>query len=574
MQLRYYQRAAIDAAYSYLRQSQGNPCIVLPTGAGKTPVIATIISDAVNQWGGRVCVLAHRKELLEQTREKILLIDPSLDVGVYSASLKSRDKSNAVILAGIQSVYNKSCEFGRFDLILIDEAHLIPPSGEGMYQTFLRESLVVNPHVRAIGLTATPYRTSTGKLCGPDNILNEICYDVSIPELIAGGFLSPLISKCAHHTDTTGLHVRKGEFVSSEAEDLMMSILGASVKDLITRTKDRHSVLIFAQGIAHAEQITERINDAGRSAEMVIGDTLPRLRELAINRFRRQELKYLVNVDVLTTGFDATNIDAVALMRPTMSPGLYYQMVGRGLRIDDTKADCLILDYASNIQRHGPVDCIIPDQPRGGGGSGERKPSKAPVKECPECQSMIALAYERCPDCGYMFTTEDGPKHDATPDESEVLSHGLPTDTEYDVIDVSYHVHVKRNAQPDSPKTMRVTYHIGNVLEFSEWVCVEHDGFAGEKARKWWTQRSMDLFPVSAEHAVLIAEAGGIANTEQITVREKPGEKYPSIIAWEIGEMPAPSAVDEPSKPTTVEDEWNTNLAKTWSQIDPNEVPF
>jgi hypothetical protein len=152
MQLRPYQQAAVDAVYNHLRDRDDNPCVVIPTAGGKTPCMATICKDAVTLWQGRVLVLAHVKELLQQTADKLTAVCPEVDFGIYSAGLKRRDTSNAVIIAGIQSIYKRACELDRFDLIIVDEGHLIPVDGEGMYQQFLTDAKKVNPHLRIIGL--------------------------------------------------------------------------------------------------------------------------------------------------------------------------------------------------------------------------------------------------------------------------------------------------------------------------------------------------------------------------------------------------------------------------------------
>lgn len=220
--LRPYQRQAVEAVYRYLRQRDGNPAIVLPTGVGKTYVIATICRDAVQRWQGRVLILAHVKELLEQAAEKLRLVAPHLPFGVYSAGLKRRDLGYPVTVAGIQSVYQKACDIGPVDLVIVDEAHLIPPEGEGMYRTFLADVRKINPHVRVIGLTATPFRMRTGTICSPENILNEVCYEISVRELIVQGYLCPLCTKAgSRKPDTARLHVRAGEYVASEVEELM-----------------------------------------------------------------------------------------------------------------------------------------------------------------------------------------------------------------------------------------------------------------------------------------------------------------------------------------------------------------
>ena len=367
MQLRPYQQAAIDAVYHFLRTKDTNPCVVLPTAAGKTPCLAMICKDAVTRWNGRVLILAHVKELLQQAADKLQLVCPDVKVGIYSAGLKSRETDASIIVAGIQSVYKKACELDRFDLIIVDECHLLPEDGEGMYQTFLKDAKIVNPRVRLIGLTATPYRLKSGTLVGPDNLLNEICYEIGIKELIEQGFLCPLKSKSGRRkVDCSSLHVRGGEFVASEVDELMNTTdnVDAACREIIAQTRDRHSVLIFGVSVDHATRIKETIERlTNGECGLVTGDTPSAERERILRRFKGESfatdlfdgktgtLKYLANVNVLTTGFDAPNIDCVVLLRPTASPGLYYQMTGRGFRLHESKTDCLVLDYGGNILR-------------------------------------------------------------------------------------------------------------------------------------------------------------------------------------------------------------------------------
>ena len=162
MKLRPYQQEAIDAVYDHLRTRDDNPCVVIPTAGGKTPVMAAICKDAVSRWGGRVLILAHVKELLEQTAGTLNQIAPDLGIGVYSAGLKSRDTSHSVIVAGIQSVYRRACELDAFDLIIADECHMLPPVGEGMYQSFLADAKKVNPNARLIGANGDPLSHEVG----------------------------------------------------------------------------------------------------------------------------------------------------------------------------------------------------------------------------------------------------------------------------------------------------------------------------------------------------------------------------------------------------------------------------
>ena len=542
MRLREYQRNAVDAVYAHLREREDNPCVVIPTGGGKTPVIATICRDAVQQWNGRVVVLAHVKELLEQAVEKIRAIGPDLPLGVYSAGLKRRDTGYAVTVAGIQSVWKRACDLanggGAFDLILIDEAHMVPAEDDGMYRRFIADMRRINPHVRIVGLTATPYRLKTGEICGADNILNEVCYEVGVRELIAQGYLSPLRTKAgATKADTAGLHIRAGEFVAGEAEDLMDDdvLVKGACAEIAEETRGRAATLIFATGVKHGRHIQSVLRDRhGIECGFVSGETPAGERAEILGRFRSGELRYLANVNVLTTGFDAPHIDCVALVRPTMSPGLFYQMTGRGLRIHPGKDDCLVLDFGGNVLRHGPVDAVrVTTDHRGEGG-------EAPAKECPSCRALIATGYRACPECGHEFPPPSRSKHEARASDAGILT-GQVTRIEHEVDGVTYHVHWKKH-DPSATLTMRVEYQTAGGVGFAqvvrEWVCFDHDGYARAKAESWWRARSVEPVPSGVEEAVELAKAGALAPTLAITVEKRACEKFDRIVRHRLGDKP------------------------------------
>lgn len=387
-----------------------------------------------------------------------------------------------------------------------------------------------------IGLTATPYRLKSGLICTPEHFLNEVCYDIGVRELIVQGYLSPLVTRAGRaRADTSDLRVRGGEFVASEVEGLMDqdALVEAACCEIVGYAAERKAVLIFASGINHGEHIVSTLSERhGIECGFVTGATPTRERDAVLNRFRQGELRFLCNVNVLTTGFDAPHIDCVVLLRPTLSPGLYYQMVGRGFRLHPGKENCLVLDFGGNVLRHGPVDAIrLRDRP---GGTGE-----APAKECPACQAVIAAGYANCPHCGYAFPPPDRQQHEAKASEAGILSGDI-TDTKYEVLDVTYSVHARRNAPPEAPKTLRVDYRLGLSHWQSEFICVEHDGYARRKAEAWWRRRSPDPVPATAERAAELAEAGALAIPDSITVRNIAGEKWDRIIDYELGSLPEP----------------------------------
>lgn len=548
MELRGYQQIAVNAVYDYLRKSDLNPCVVLPTGAGKSIVIAKIVTDAVTLWQGRCLILAHVKELLEQNAAKIAALCPEIDIGIFSAGLNSRNTKERVIVAGIQSVYDKAAQLGSFDLVLIDEAHLIPPDGDGMYRSFLDDMKKINPNIRLIGLTATPYRLKGGLICRKENLLNEVCCEIGVRELIVAGYLSKLKSKNGKYkADLDNLHIRGGEFVAEDVEKAMDNerLVTAACREIAELCKDRKKVLIFASSIDHCRHIAETIREQTHEECGIVTGHTPKLERAEIlDRFRgitqknlfgeaKPELKYLVNVGVLTTGFDAPAIDCVAILRPTNSAGLYYQMTGRGFRLspDTGKTDCLILDYGGNIMRHGPVDMIrITENPGRKGNGG------APVRECPQCQSVFPAGRTACPDCGYELPREERRlKHDSRACSDGILS-GESSELEYPVKDVYYCTHTKRNADEGTPKTMRIDYMIGFSDFQAEWVCPEHTGYARRKFEKWWRERTEIDPPGTAAECVQIAQKGYLKEPVAITVKTTAGQRFPEIVKYTFAE--------------------------------------
>lgn len=543
MQLRPYQQAAVDAVYQHLRTREDNPCVVLPTGSGKTPVLATICRDAAVQWDGRALVLAHVKELLEQSVGKLRALCQDLSVGVYSAGLRRRDTSHRVIVAGIQSVYKRACDLDAFDLVLVDEAHMIPPEGEGMYLKFLSDAKKVNPRLRIVGLTATPYRLRSGMICGPDRILNHVCYEIGVRELIVQGFLSPLVTKAGRQRpDMSKLRVRGGEFVADEVEALMDQdeLVQGACDEIVDQTQDRQAVLIFASGVKHGRSIVRTLAKRhGIDCGFVCGETPAGERAELLDRFRgrtsglfaAQPLKYLCNVNVLAIGFDAPQVDCVALVRPTASPGLYCQQVGRGFRLHPGKRDCLVLDFGGNVLRHGPVDQInVREQNTQGAG-------QAPAKECPDCHSVVAAGCSVCPDCGHEFPPPERTAHEAQATTVGILA-GQVSDEVYEVRDETYRVHHKRGADEDAPRTLRVDYQVGLDRWQSEFICFEHNGWARARAEVWWRARSTCPVPETAEEALQLAQEGALRGTRTITVRNVAGEKYDRIVGYELDEEP------------------------------------
>lgn len=520
---RAYQREAIDAVYRYFEDGHaGNPLVVLPTGAGKSLVIALFLQEVLTAWPEQnIIILTHVKELIEQNEQELLRLWPEATAGVYSAGLNRRQAPNMlqrITFAGIQSVYGKAAELGAFDLIIVDEAHLIPVRGEGMYRTFLDAQRCINPQVKVIGLTATPYRLGHGLLTeGAHRIFDDICYDKNVGELVREGYLCKLVSKgMVARPDLSGVKVRGGEYVADELAGAVDQehLVTAAVAETARWGHERRSWLVFCTSVKHAHHVCTEIRKHGITCEVVTGNTAPEKRDDILSRFKRFEIQAVCNVGVLTTGFNHPALDLIAMLRPTKSTSLYVQMLGRGMRNADGKVDCLVLDFSGNVAEHGPIDMIRISQKR----NGQAEVKKSPVKECPACQSILAAAVRSCSDCGYQWPEREL-KHGVTAHDGPVIG----TEIRYlPVSGVSYQVHRKEG----SPPSVKVTYQSGLTF-ISEWVCVAHRGYAQEKAWGWWRERMGTPLPSSAEDAVRLLQASPPAPPSRLRVRI--GGKYPEI---------------------------------------------
>ena len=569
-ELRDYQTAAAAAILRALSERrEARPVAVLPTGAGKSLVLAEVARAAVQDWHGRVLVLAHVKELLQQNAGKLrALLPPSVAVGIHSAGLGRRDTDEPVVVAGVQSAVRRAGEFGKINLAIVDEAHLIPPDGEGQYRTLLDALREANPGLRVAGFTATPFRLGHGLIYGGDeNIFTEKCYEIGVRELIERGFLSPLTSR-THDAGAklAGLHMRGGEFVAEEAEAAMRAagVTTRLAEDAAKRANGRKAALVFAAGVDHAREVADALQAAsGERAEVLTGETPPAERAALLAAFRgevatdlfgeatERPLKWLVNVGVLTTGFDAPNCDCVVLARATASTGLYVQMVGRGFRRspETGKTDCLVLDYGDNILRHGPVDA--PEAFAGGG------PGAGAVawKRCPECEAAVPCGALKCYACGHEWPPRElrgaGEGLAGAASGRSILTEETEPVDEVDVVTAEYwEVHAKRNAPPDAPRTVQITYYCGAGRRFREWLCPEHVGFARNRSEKVWGYRVQPwadkTMPASAEACVAAWDRQEVRPAQTVRLSRQAGEKYIRAEAVALVE-PLPPPNPEPT---------------------------
>lgn len=524
MELREYQSSAVRALQNFLATEEGNPIVCAPTGSGKSVIIAKFIERSPP--GKRILMLTHVKELIEQNYARLKKAWPAAPVGIFSAGVGRKDTRFPITYAGIQSIYKKASLFGHIDLVIIDECHLLGEKSEGMYQSFLTDLRAVNPKLRVVGFTATPWREKGGLLTNC-TLFTEICYEISLRLLIDQGYLSPLVSKSSVvQADLKGIKTVAGDFDKKQlaAEMDRDDLTSAAIDEVLAYANGRKKWLVFCSSVDHAMNVSVELGRRGIVSDFVSGETPRDEREAILESYTHGNLQALCNYGVLTTGFDAPDTDLIALLRPTKSAGLYVQMLGRGMRLATLKKDCLVLDFGGNIERFGPVDRI---QINTRAKKGEKSVSVQPTKICPECRGDCHAAAKECPTCAYQFIDERELKIESTASDLAVMGNArakLKVDT------VEYRIHEK-SGKPDS---LCVTYHCG-LASHSEYVCFEHEGFAKRYARKWWQLMAYEgYFPGNTALALKYADKNMLRSPSHIFI-EKDG-KYFKVVDYLFSE--------------------------------------
>jgi len=396
-QLRDYQQEAVSATIKHFRKTDESGVIVLPTGSGKSLVIAELARLA----NRKILVLTHVKELVEQNHQKYESY--GLTAGIYSAGLKKKEIQHQVTFASIQSAARNLSDFNQqYSLIIIDECHRVNMANKddikeseqqklNQYQQIIHQLKTINPGIKLLGLTATPYRLGMGWIYrkhyrgivrSEDPRPFEHCiYELPLRYLIKKQYLTEpkLVDATIEQYDFSNLRENNaGEYKQSDINHILDNnhrVTQGIIEQVIELAQNRLGVMIFAATVEHAEEIKSYLPDS--QSALITGSTESKDRDQLIQGFKQQDIKFLVNVSVLTTGFDAPHVDMIAILRPTQSVSLYQQIIGRGLRLYEGKKDCLIIDYTGN-----DFDLYQPEV-------GEKKPNSQsqPVQVlCPSCE--------------------------------------------------------------------------------------------------------------------------------------------------------------------------------------------
>lgn len=457
IQLRDYQIEAINSIYAYWNDKKGvNPIVSACVGAGKSLLISKLIKDVLDyDKNSKVLILTHLAELLEQNSEELKRLDSSIDVSLYSAGLGIKCLEHNVIYAGIQSIFRQKEKLPKIDLLLIDEAHLVPKNSDTMYGktiNFLRE---LNPLLKVVGFSGTPYRLDGGYLHqGKDALFDGIAHDISIKDLVKKGYLcKPIGKNSINKLKLDGVSIKNGEFDLIELAEVTNNIetVEKSVKEFVEYGKDRKAWLVFCSGISHAELVQEELLKYDIKAEIVTGGTDKKDRARITQNFKEGKIKCLLNINTLTAGYNAPICDMVVMLRATMSASLFVQCIGRGLRLYDGKENCLILDYGSNFERFGHIDNIQPIIK----GKGKKKKEPPKAKECPECQTILSVFDKVCYECGFNYPMRE-PTHSTKAYSGELFSEDIKP-TLYNVDSVFYYKHLSKKGK----ECLKIVYGCG-----------------------------------------------------------------------------------------------------------------
>lgn len=421
---RWYQTEAVTAFKDFLRNTEPgrNAIIAMPTGTGKSVVIAQIVKY-ICQWPeNKVLMLTHVGELVKQNADKLRAVWPQGDIGICAAGLGRRDTQQSVIYSTVQTVHSllkrNKYALGRRRLVIIDECHLLSEDENSMYRQVLAKLGELDPKMRVLGLSATPYRTKDGKLTEQENaIFTDVAYDLNkdFARLVEEGYLAPLTSvKTPVEVNLKGVHIQGGDFNSKEVQAAVGNdvLLEQACNVMVNEGRYRRSWIVFVSGIKNAVRVREMLERRGIVVRDVTSANTAAVNAQAITAFRSGQVRCLVSANQLTTGFDVPQIDLLAVLRPTVSPSLHVQMLGRGTRPCLGKVDCLVLDFAHNIARLGPInDPFLKERkPKGELTEEEKQEEKEEAellpRTCPNCGALLPPRTRSCPYCGYVAPQE------------------------------------------------------------------------------------------------------------------------------------------------------------------------
>ena len=538
MELRPYQQEAESIILNRMK-TQDNLLLQAATGAGKTIIFSDIIKQCRTMYPKmHIGVLAHREQLIRQARDKLLRVWPEgeQEIGIACSSVQNVAELNKpVIIGSPQTLINRIGNLPPIHFLMVDECHRIPPKNiDSQYNKLIERLRQYYPTMRLLGVTATPYRLQTGyiygKKCkeGTENWFENLDYQISIKTLIDQGFLVGYEIKAQDSPDLSGVKLVGREFNEHQLEQVMIRELHlqSAAHAIRDYAADRQSIVVFCVTIKHAEKLCELFLREGIDATCV-HTKLPhdeRMERLA--RFDRGDVRVICNVDVLTEGWDCTRVDCMLLCRPTMSTAKYVQMIGRGLRLHDSKTDCLILDLSGNNERHGDPNDPNVVVPRKTGKTSE--PTEHGIFLCPECGMPISPGSVQCEHCGaYLINIINTPLDLKTVISSKTSSRFtkeelLKRGTIVDILDASVQAYTsKRNGNNMVRVSLKCKLVDGGnipITVYEYWDIEGNNSYGRVKAQQQWLMLSGgEVPPITIQDAV--ARSGELTFPKQAKVQ-------------------------------------------------------
>ncbi|WP_105190024.1 DEAD/DEAH box helicase [Pseudoalteromonas sp. T1lg48] len=410
MELRPYQHEAISALTDfYLTSKVTKGLCVLPTASGKTVIFAQLIKQLIEQHPSlRVLMLAHTQEIVQQNEDKLKAIWPDADIGIYCAGL-GRKEIKQITSASRDSIIKEIGEYPEWDLVIVDEAHLIPPEQTARYQYILDTISLHGPEPKIIGFTATPFRMQSGEIFGEEKnkLFKKLIYRKRIDELVNSGYLCNLRAVVTDNravADTSKVRVSKNDFVQTDLEQVtaVEPIVEAIVADWLNKTSGNLPTVFFASSVAQAHMFEHCLATFGFDFPLITATTAKAQRAEYLSEFESGNIQGLVNVATLTTGWDAPRLACIVNARPTRSPALFLQIVGRGLRLHPSKNETLLLDYGQNLERFGVLERVKPELE-----DRQHHDEQNLVTACEVCDTVVSVYELECPFCTETLRDDD-----------------------------------------------------------------------------------------------------------------------------------------------------------------------
>jgi len=495
-QLYKHQKEAVRAALLELKQGE-TPYLEVSTGGGKSLILADLMNRAMKQ-GLRVLSLVPSKELCEQNAlEASEYIDSPKDIGICCSKLNKFQVHRQSVIATYTSFLRRRATSGKFDVLLVDEAHGVGYEPTSSYRKIITSLKRINHELKIIGVTATPVRMSSGRLeekyLDFEPIFTKCAYQSSIPDLIKQGVLSNITSISGDiQVDLSGVPIKGGDYDTEISAVRFDAILPHAIPDLKLKIKAYgiETILIFASNVANARKIIEEWD--GDNIRLIYGDMSQHDRSATIKWLKHGEgLRVVVNVNVLLVGFNFQKLDAVCFLRATKSLALYRQAVGRVLRSHEDKKIGFVIDYAGNIDEHGSIDGEIPAKNRRRAGEIPRKSCIAIVEETKEFEGLVyrkgdvcgysnILSAKKCKVCHAEFVTDTETGRYVMRTKGEILKAKIDAETyAYEVARVTFE---KAYSKKDQTEMIKLNFIDESGLIFHNYyLCLNHQGYARHK---------------------------------------------------------------------------------------------